>query len=70
MCLLSCYNWNNSSNAGVFACNLNNNRNNSNNNVGLRADSYFYLIDIIIKVEITGIVDPRLQCGNIFIQPF
>jgi hypothetical protein len=32
-------NWNNSSNAGVWYVNLNNNRNNSNNNVGFR-DSY------------------------------
>ncbi len=36
---LRCYNWNNSSNAGVFSLNLNNNRSNSNNNVGFR-DSY------------------------------
>ena len=30
-------NWNNGSNAGVFALNLNNLRSNSNNNVGFRA---------------------------------
>lgn len=39
MCALSGMNWNNSSNAGVWAVNLNNARNNSNNNVGFRADS-------------------------------
>ncbi len=38
MCVLSCYNWNNATNAGVFACNLNNYRTNSNNNVGFRCD--------------------------------
>ena len=32
-------NWNNSSNAGVWAFNLNNNRTNSNNNIGFRSDS-------------------------------
>lgn len=32
-------NWNNSSNAGVWALNLNNNRTNSNNNIGFRSDS-------------------------------
>jgi len=36
---LRCYNWNNSSNAGVFSLNLNNYRSNSNNNVSFR-DSY------------------------------
>ncbi len=39
MCPLAGGNWNNSSNAGVWALNLNNARGNSNNNVGLRADS-------------------------------
>lgn len=37
MCLISGGNWNNTSNAGVWALNLNNNRTNSNNNVGFRA---------------------------------
>ena len=32
-------NWNNSSNAGVWALNLNNVRTNSNNNIGFRSDS-------------------------------
>lgn len=32
-------NWNNSSNAGVWYMNLNNNRTNSNNNIGFRSDS-------------------------------
>ena len=39
MCPISGGNWNNASNAGVWALNLNNVRGNSNNNVGFRADS-------------------------------
>jgi len=40
MCLISGGYWNNTSNAGVWALNLNNNRTNSNVNVGLRASDY------------------------------
>lgn len=39
MCPIVAGNWNNAANAGVGALNLNNVRSNSNNNVGLRADS-------------------------------
>ncbi len=39
MCPISGGNWNNSSNAGVWALNLNNVRSNANNNVSFRADS-------------------------------
>jgi hypothetical protein len=39
MCPIAGGNWNNSSNAGVWALNLNNARGNSNDNVGFRADS-------------------------------
>lgn len=39
MAFLSSGNWNNSSNAGVWYANLNNNRTNSNNNIGFRSDS-------------------------------
>jgi hypothetical protein len=39
LCVISGGNWNNGSNAGVWALNLNNVRGNSNNNIGLRADS-------------------------------
>jgi hypothetical protein len=39
LCLISGANWNNGSNAGVWAANWNNARTNSNNNVGFRADS-------------------------------
>lgn len=39
MCPIAAFNWNNGSTAGVWALNLNNVRGNSNNNVGLRADS-------------------------------
>lgn len=38
LCPISGGNWNNTSNAGVWALNLNNNRTNSNNNIGGRAD--------------------------------
>jgi retron-type reverse transcriptase len=39
LCVISGGNWNNGSNAGVWALNLNNVRGNSNNNIGFRADS-------------------------------
>lgn len=39
MCPIVSANWNNGSNAGVWALNLNNVRTNANNNVGGRADS-------------------------------
>lgn len=38
LCVISGGNWNNGSNAGVWYANLNNNRTNSNNNVGFRSD--------------------------------
>lgn len=38
-CVNSGGNWNNGSNAGVWAVNLNNSRSNSNNNYGFRSDS-------------------------------
>lgn len=40
-CLLSGANWDNSTNAGLGASNWNNNRANSNNNVGGRCDYSF-----------------------------
>lgn len=39
LCAISGGNWNNGSNAGVWALNLNNDRGNSNNNIGFRSDS-------------------------------
>jgi hypothetical protein len=39
MCPISGGNWNNTSNAGVWALNWNNARGNSNDNVGFRSDS-------------------------------
>jgi len=39
MAPLSSGNWNNSSSAGGWYLNLNNNRTNSNNNIGFRSDS-------------------------------
>lgn len=38
ICLISCGNWNNSTNAGVWNVNWNNNRTNSNTNVSFQAD--------------------------------
>jgi hypothetical protein len=38
MCPISGGNWNNGTNAGAWALNLNNERSNSNNNVGGRSD--------------------------------
>ena len=43
MCLLVAFNWNNTSNAGVWSANWNNTRDNSNNNVGFRADCGSFL---------------------------
>lgn len=40
LCAISGGNWNNGSNAGVWALNLNNDRGNSNDNIGFRADSW------------------------------
>ena len=45
---VACGNWNNSTNAGVFNRNFNNNRSNSNNNYGFRASDY------IFKPQISG----------------
>lgn len=39
MCAIAGGNWNNGANTGVWALNLNNNRTNSNNNIGFRSDS-------------------------------
>lgn len=39
MCPIVGGNWNNSSNAGVWALNCNNSRGNSNDNYGVRSDS-------------------------------
>lgn len=38
LCLIAGGNWNNTTIAGVWALNLNNNRTNSNDNIGGRAD--------------------------------
>ena len=38
LCPISGANWNNSSNAGVWALNFNNGRSNSNDNYGFRSD--------------------------------
>jgi len=38
MCLIVAFNWNNTTNAGVWSANWNNTRDNSNNNVSFRAD--------------------------------
>ena len=43
MCLISSGNWTNGSSAGVWGVNWNNNRTNSNVNVGFRADCGSFL---------------------------
>lgn len=61
-CVLSCSNWNNTSNAGVWNSNLNNNRTNSNNNVGCRFGLQFHLISLRLgKSGATGRVFPALS---------
>lgn len=47
LCLQSGANWNNESNAGVWASNWNNDRNNSNNNSGFRVDSIRFKPDML-----------------------
>ena len=54
MCMIACANWNNTSNAGVWNVNWNNNRTNSNNNIGLQADYGSFL-----KPQTTRIVEPQ-----------
>lgn len=44
LCPISGGNWNNTTNAGAWALNLNNARANSNNNVGARADLAAHLM--------------------------
>lgn len=58
-CLLSCANWNNTSNAGVWYLNWNNNRTNSNNNIGWQAD-YISSNRAIADSGRTGIGYPAL----------
>jgi len=53
-------NWSNSSNAGVFAMNLNNNRTNSNNNVGGR-DSISKLETTKVDTRNTGVCCPAIS---------
>ena len=54
MCVISGMNWDNTSNAGVRAVNLNNNRGNSNNNVSFRADSISKECALMHRLEIQG----------------
>jgi hypothetical protein len=55
-CVLSSGNWNNSSNAGVWNVNWNNNRTNSNNNVSFRCDYNSVLKPRKRTVELQGCV--------------
>lgn len=48
-CVISCGNWNNTSNAGVWNVNLNNYRTNSNNNVGLRL-AYNFISNLLKRI--------------------
>jgi hypothetical protein len=64
-CVISCSNWNNTSNAGVWNSNLNNNRTNSNNNIGFRLGLQFHLISLCLeKSGATGRVFPALSETN------
>ena len=56
ICVLSGGNWNDSSNAGVWNVNWNNNRTNSNNNVSFRSDSNSALKPRKRTVELQGCV--------------
>lgn len=49
ICVISCGNWNNTSNAGVWNVNLNNYRTNSNNNVGLRL-AYNFISNLLKRI--------------------
>lgn len=57
LCPISGGNWNNSTNAGVWALNLNNTRANSNNNVGGRSDLVSRLAKILMAIH--GAVEQR-----------
>lgn len=56
MCLIVAFNWNNTTNAGVWSANWNNARSNSNNNVSLRADYGSFLEPRKRMVEPQGYV--------------
>ena len=56
---VACGNWNNSTNAGVFNRNFNNNRSNSNNNYGFRASDYIFKPQI--SGEKSGEIGVKLQ---------
>lgn len=60
ICVISGLNWNNTSNAGVWSSNWNNNRTNSNNNVSFRAD-YNTSNPELRNSGITGMVFPALS---------
>lgn len=61
MCPISGGNWNNSANAGVWTLNLNNERGNSNNNVGARSDLASPLAVVNDRVEQRGVVSCSLE---------
>lgn len=44
-------NWNNGSNAGLFALNLNNERSNSNSNIGFRPDCITLVEAFIVRIK-------------------
>jgi hypothetical protein len=54
-------NWNNTTNAGVWYRNFNNNRANSDNNVGFRCDYRFPLRARLRTVENIGMCCPALS---------
>ena len=67
MCLISSGNWNNTTNAGVWKVNWNNNRTNTNNNVSFQADYGSFLKPRQEDRGATGICYPAM--GKIERQP-
>lgn len=60
-------NWNNGSNAGVFARNFNNNRSNSNYNVGFRVSDYISLPENLVQAYWKNRGTSILQFGKLSI---
>lgn len=70
MCPIAGGNWNNGSNAGVWALNLNNARANSNTNVGARADFAHVLtvsMDTVEQRETSSGRARRNRCAAAFL---
>lgn len=57
-------NWNNGSNAGVFALNLNNAPSNSNNNIGFRCAEYSFA-GLSKKAALARVFSCLSSCGKV-----